>query len=65
MLLLPPLDSLRFFEATARHQSFARAGAELGVTPPAVAHRVRRLEKHLEVPLFDRRHRGVRLNRRG
>ena len=65
MLLLPPLDSLRFFEAAARHRSFARAAAELGVTPAAVAHRVRMLEKHLDVPLFDRRRRGVDLNRRG
>ena len=37
MLLLPPLDSLRFFEAAARHQGFARAAEELGVTPAAVA----------------------------
>ena len=65
MLLLPPLDSLRFFEAAARQQGFAYAAEELGVTPAAVAHRVRMLEKHLDVPLFDRRHRGVRLNRRG
>ncbi len=65
MLLLPPLESLRFFEAAARHQSFARASEELGVTPAAVAHRVRMLEKHLDVPLFDRPHRSVRLNRRG
>ena len=65
MLLLPPLESLRFFEAAARQQSFARAAAELGVTPAAVAHRVRMLETHLDVPLFDRRRRGVRLNRRG
>ena len=65
MLLLPPLESLRFFEAAARHQSFTRAAEELGVTPAAVAHRVRMLEKHLEVRLFERRHRGVRLNRRG
>ena len=65
MLLLPPLESLRFFEAAARHQSFARAAEELDVTPGAVAHRVRMLEKHLEVPLFDRRRRGVRVNRRG
>ena len=62
---LPPLDSLRFFEAAARHQSFARAAAELGVTPAAVAHRIRTLEQHLEIPLFDRSHRSVRLNRRG
>ena len=65
MLLLPPLESLRFFEAAARHQNFARAGAEIGVTPAAVAHRVRRLEKHLDIPLFDRLRRGVRLNHRG
>ena len=65
MLLLPPLESLRFFEAAARHQSFARAAAEIGVTPAAVAHRVRMLEKYLDVPLFERRRRGVRLDRRG
>ena len=64
-MLLLPLESLRFFEAAARHQGFARAAEELDVTPAAVAHRVRMLEKHLEVPLFDRRRRGVRLNRRG
>ena len=47
MLLLPPLESLRFFEAAARHQNFARAGTELGVTPAAVAQRVRGLPQNL------------------
>ena len=65
MLLLPPLESLRFFEAAARHQGFVGAAEELGVTPAAVAYRVGMLEKHLEVPLFERRHRSVRVNRRG
>ena len=65
MLLLPPLDSLRFLEAAARHRSFARAATELDVTPAAVAHRVRMLEKYLDIPLFDRRRRGVDLNRSG
>ena len=65
VLHLPPLESLRFFEAAARHQSFARAAGELGVTAAAVAHRIRTLEEHLEAPLFDRRHRSVRLNPRG
>ena len=65
MLLLPPLESLRFFEAAARQQSFARAAAEIGVTPAAVGRRIRMLEKHLDVPLFERRGRRVRLNRRG
>ena len=64
-VLPPPLDSLRFFEAAARRQSFARAASELGVTAGAVAHRVRTLEKHLDVELFDRCPRSVRLNRRG
>ena len=35
------------------------------VTAAAVAHRIRTLEEHLEAPLFDRRHRSVRLNPRG
>ena len=65
MLILPPLESLRFFEAAARHQSFAHAGKEIGVTAAAVAHRIRTLERHLEAPLFERRPRGVRLNSRG
>ena len=62
---LPPLDCLRFFEAAARHQSFAQASTELGVTAAAVAHRIRVLENHLQAALFVRRPRGIRLNRRG
>ena len=65
MLTLPPLDSLRFFEAAARHQSFANAAGELGVTPAAVAHRIRSLEKHLDARLFDRHRRSVHLNSKG
>lgn len=61
----PPLDCLRFFDAAARHQSFARAAEELGVTPAAVAHRVRMLEQHLRAPLFARRARSVRLTEPG
>ena len=48
-----------------RHPGFETQDQELGVTPAAVAHRIRMLEKHLEIPLFERRHRGVRLNTRG
>ena len=65
MISLPPLDCLRFFEAAARLRSFAHAGEELGVTPPAVAHRIRMLESHLGFDLFERGRRSVRLNRRG
>ena len=62
----PPLESLRFFEAAARHQSFARGrGPNSASTAPAVADRIRKLENHLDAELFDRRQRSVRLNRRG
>ncbi len=65
MIPLPPLDCLRFFEAAARHQSFALAADELGVSAAAVGHRIRTLEQHLDAELFERRRRSVRLNRRG
>ena len=65
MQRLPPLECLRFFEAAARHESFAKAADELCVTPAAVAHRIKRLEKHLDDKLFVRHHRGVRLNQQG
>ena len=65
MISLPPLDCLRFFEAAARLRSLPHAGEELGVTPPAVAHRIRMLESHLGAALFVRGRRSVRLNRRG
>ena len=35
---------------------------ELGVTPPAVAHRIRMLESHLGAELFERRRRGAILH---
>ena len=62
---LPPLECLHFFEAAARRESFKHAADELGVTPPAVGHRIRKLESHLGVTLFDRGPRGVRLNGHG
>ena len=37
MRRLPPLGTLRAFEATARHLSFKEAANELGITPTAIA----------------------------
>lgn len=65
MSKLPPLECLRFFEAAARHESFARAAWELNVTPAAVAYRVKTFEHHLHRRLFDRTRRGVSLNEQG
>ena len=52
------LNALRAFEATARHESFSAAAAELHVTPAAVGQLVRSLEKSLGTPLFHRSTRG-------
>ena len=48
------LNALRAFEASARHQSFSAAAAELNVTPAAVGQLVRTLEEWLGSPLFHR-----------
>lgn len=58
---LPSLRALRAFEAAARHESFPRAAAELGVTPGAVAQQVKSLEDWLGRPLFRRRAQGLEL----
>jgi LysR family glycine cleavage system transcriptional activator len=58
---LPPLNSLRAFEATARHLSFSRAAAELHVTPAALSHQIRGLEEVLGLKLFHRRARAIEL----
>ena len=62
---LPPLSSLRAFEAAARHLSFSVAGRELNVTHAAVAQQVRRLEEWLASDLIYREGRGLALTEQG
>lgn len=64
-LRLPPLASLRQFEAAARHESFSKAAQELGLTASAVSHAIVALEKHLGIVLFKREGRGVSLTAAG
>jgi LysR family glycine cleavage system transcriptional activator len=59
MRKLPPLATLRAFEAAARHLSFKRAAEELAVTPTAISHQIRLLEETLGQQLFERRTRCV------
>ena len=58
---LPPLNSLRVFEAAARHLSFKEAANELHITQAAVSHQVKSLEEYLGLELFRRAGRGVQL----
>ena len=62
---LPPLNWLRAFEAAARHQGFQSAAKELGVSPGAISQQVKHLENRLQVGLFERHARGVRLTQVG
>ena len=62
---LPPLNSIRAFEAAARHLSFTKASAELFVTQGAISRHIASLETELETRLFERRHRAVELTPKG
>ncbi|CCQ73594.1 transcriptional regulator GcvA [Magnetospira sp. QH-2] len=58
---LPPLNSLRAFEAAARHLSFKNAAEELHVTPAAISQQIKNLELLVGAPLFRRQPRGLLL----
>ena len=62
---LPPLNSLRAFEAAARHHSLSRAAQELAVTHGAVSRQVAKLEEFLNAKLFERKHQQVILTKKG
>lgn len=64
--MLPPnLNTLRMFDAAARHLNFRLAADEVHLTQGAVAQQVRRLEADLGRKLFDRHARGLALTEAG
>ncbi len=65
MRRLPPLKTLRVFEACARNGSFAAAAEELFVTASAISHQIKTLEEYLGVSLFSRLRRKVELTPSG
>ena len=62
---LPPLNQLKDFEAAGRLLSIQDAAVELHVTPAAISRQVKGLEGWLDVQLFVRDHRAVRLTPEG
>ncbi|MBU6486341.1 MAG: LysR family transcriptional regulator [Burkholderiales bacterium] len=59
------LDGVEVFLGVARHRSFRRAAAELGMTPSAVSQAVRVLEARIGAALFIRTTRSVGLTEAG
>lgn len=62
---LPPLNSVRAFEAVARHLSMKNAAEELHVTPGAISRQIQLLECHLGTSLIKRGHKQITLTRQG
>jgi len=61
----PNLNTLKMFDASARHLNFRLAAEELSLTQGAVAQQVRKLEADLNVKLFHRVARGLVLTELG
>ncbi len=53
------LDDLAAFASVARHRSFTRAAAELGLSPSALSHAMKALEARLAIRLLARTTRSV------
>jgi LysR family transcriptional regulator, glycine cleavage system transcriptional activator len=62
---LPPLKPLRAFEATARTGSVTAAAEELNVTHSAISHQIKTLETALDIKLFERGAKRLRLTSQG
>lgn len=58
-------DKLRIFHTVAEAGSFTRAGDTLNLSPSAISRQVSGLEKSLNVTLFHRHARGLRLTEQG
>jgi DNA-binding transcriptional LysR family regulator len=59
------LADIIYFLAIARHQSFSRAGQEVGISPSALSHAMKGLEARLGVRLLNRTTRSVTLTAAG
>ncbi|MFJ9991087.1 LysR family transcriptional regulator [Pseudomonas putida] len=62
---IPSTTALVCFEAAARHESFTKAAQELALTQGAVCRQIGGLEVFLNVELFRRSRRGVKLTEAG
>lgn len=59
------LRQLRTFEVVVRERTITEAANALGLAPSSVSDQIRALERSLDMPLFDREPRGMRLTAAG
>lgn len=57
-----PLNALRAFMLVAKHQSVTEAAKEMGVSHAAISQQLKSLEEYLEIPLFNREGKRLRLS---
>lgn len=59
------LKQLEYFKVVARHENMSKAAEELHRAQPAISQSIARLEAELDVKLFDRIGKTIKLNRQG
>jgi DNA-binding transcriptional LysR family regulator len=59
------LKQLRYFQAVALHRSFSKAAEHLHIAQPAISMSIKKLEEHLNLTLFHRADRTIRLTDEG
>ncbi len=59
------IEQLRYFLKVAKHESFTRAAADMGISQPALSRSVAKLEQELGQPVFERQTRKLVLTDAG
>ena len=62
---LPPLDHLLAFQVTGKTGSFTSASKELNISESSISRKVKLLEQHYGVQLFNRGHRSISITPEG
>ena len=59
------LNLYKVFYMVAKNNSFSKAAEELLVTQPSVSYSIKQLEERLEIKLFQRNHKGIKITSEG